>query len=205
LACVESERFVLSLDADTIPADDRWAEWHISALASSGATVLGTAGPSVAAYSADWWANRPHSTPTAGWDGSVLAYPNGGNRCLRLDALLSLGGFPSYMAEGPALGRIARTAGYQFRWVREAAVTHRNAEGMRNFYRYRRKVGAYGAELDGSISWPGFCRMFLGSARLWARPKEALAAATNAVAIMHGSRGVSVRPLAPHHPGGSGQ
>lgn len=141
--------FLLSLDADTWPVHDSWAQDHLEALVASGPRVLATAGPVERAATRDFWARQAGVTPQPGLgpQGEVL-YPVGGNRCARVQMLRELGGFRPVGADDAELGRRARAAGASFSWVPGAAVWHQNPEGWRGFYKQMVKVGGYIGQLE---------------------------------------------------------
>lgn len=141
--------YLLTLDADTIPVDDRWAQAHLEALDAAPADVFGSAGPLITRPSRDPWAVRPELTPYPQFsaDGSPL-YAVNGSAAYRMTLVRSVGGYPNVGANDAGLGARARAAGYRFIWTPAAAVYHRNPEGLRGYYRQMYKVGAYAAELE---------------------------------------------------------
>jgi glycosyltransferase involved in cell wall biosynthesis len=141
---------LLSLDADCVPADDRWAERHVLALRESPTGVLGTAGQTVPSFDGDRWSQRTDVTPHPAWgiDGELL-YAVGGNACFHAQELQRLGGFPSFGVDDAALGQVARSAGYGFAWVPDARVMHRNPHGWWGYARQMAKVGRYSGGLAG--------------------------------------------------------
>jgi glycosyltransferase involved in cell wall biosynthesis len=183
-----STPFLLSLDADCLPARD-WAERHLEALRSAPEDVLATAGRLAPPPGGDRWAARSELTPHPRFSGSECLYAVGGNACFRTELLRDLGGFPLFPV-GPddaLLGRTAREAGFRFKYEPSALVVHRNPAGWLGYARQMRKVGRYAADVEGAAVPAGRLlygrtRMLAGAARRLREPGEALASATQAVA-----------------------
>lgn len=182
--------WMLSLDADTRPVRDDWADLHLEALSAAPPTAVGTAGPLLPEPTGDWWAGRADVTPHPSWADGQPLYAVGGNRCVRTGLVRFLGGFPAVGADDAALGRIAATRGLGFVWVPEAPVFHRNAAGIGGYYRQMKKVGGYLAE-EGErppYFWPRqAARVARNVARLPERGRrETLAEVTKTLALTHG-------------------
>jgi glycosyltransferase involved in cell wall biosynthesis len=149
LANCETE-YVLGIDADCRPADDRWAERHLDALVAAPPDVVATAGPLVAEPSPDPWSTRTDRTPHPRFDPTgEPSYAVGGNHAARVEPLREVGGYPVFSADDAALGRSVRAQGWRYVWVPDATVYHRNPAGPLDYYRQMRKVGRYAAEIDG--------------------------------------------------------
>lgn len=144
--------FMLTLDADCRPANDDWAERHVSTLRPAARQVIASAGPLIPEPTSDWWANRAEVTPHSTFGAGRPQYAVGGNACYRTETLKRLGGFPLFAADDAALGVVARRNGYQYVWLPDAAIYHANPEGWRGYYRQMQKIGAYSAELAGPPS-----------------------------------------------------
>ena len=139
--------YVLSVDADSYPAGDDWAQQHVEALSAASQNVLASTGPVLPVPSVGRWWSRPELTPQAGRGSSgEILYAVGPNRCVRSDMLRRLGGFPAFRGDDVVLGRIARESGLGFCWVEGATVFHHNPVNLSGYYRQMRKVGGYSAE-----------------------------------------------------------
>jgi hypothetical protein len=110
--------------------------------------VIGSAGRSIPRPNGDLWSQRPELTPAPGMHNLQPLYAVAGNACYRAEALRRLGGFPPFGADDAALGRIARSEGWQFVLETRAVVEHANPMGWRGYAGQMRKHGFYAAQLD---------------------------------------------------------
>jgi glycosyltransferase involved in cell wall biosynthesis len=142
--------FVLSIDADCVPAGHDWAEVFVNGLEAAEDSVMGISGPVLPMPSDDRWSQRQDLTPASGWyPNGTLRYIVGGNHAYRTDLLHALGGYPTsaFAAEDAILGRVAHEHGYSFIWAAEGAVLHENPVGWRGYSRKMRQVARYHAAL----------------------------------------------------------
>jgi glycosyltransferase involved in cell wall biosynthesis len=187
--------FLLTLDADTIPATPEWAEIHLDALENAALDVVGSAGKLLPRPSDDRWAQREDVTPAPQFLASgEPSYAVNGSACYRAAIVGAIGGYPNVGANDAGLGFRARAAGYRYIWTPTASVYHRNPQGLRGYYRQMVKVGGYAAELEGrpesrSRWFLGQCRYILSQGRplLGLDPQEALAGVIRAVGQTQGA------------------
>jgi glycosyltransferase involved in cell wall biosynthesis len=186
--------YYLSIDADCWPADDRWASRHLAAMQSADSTVIGSAGQIIAAPTRDYWGQRADVTPHPAFSGSEPLYAVTANACYRTGLVKKLGGFPQYLAEDAAFGRVSRGRGLRFLWLPEAKVFHHNPQGLTGYYLQMKKIGLYVAELDGpprsrTRFLANRLRELLANAKWLARrkPTEALAGVARVVAQTEGA------------------
>jgi glycosyltransferase involved in cell wall biosynthesis len=150
---VTQTKFMLTLDSDCYPVDDRWAERHINALKAAPKDVVASSGSLQPLPTTDRWGCRADITPHPAFADGEPLYAVAGNGCYRTTIVKELGGFPLVGADDAALGHEARRRGYRFIWTPEAAVYHVNPTGLLGYYRHMRKIGFYAAELDVDDGW----------------------------------------------------
>jgi glycosyltransferase involved in cell wall biosynthesis len=143
-----SAAYLLTLDSDTWPVHEDWAERLMSVLARSPADVLATAGPLVPAPSRDRFARRVDITPQVRLADGSPPYAVNGSACYKTSLLRGIGGYPDVGANDAGVGRRARVNGLRYLWVSEATAYHRNEPGLQAYVAQMRKIGQYVAEQE---------------------------------------------------------